>query len=291
MICFCDADYPPLLAKIHDPPPQLWVSGTLDPAATCVSIVGTRRCTRYGEAVARQLARELAARGAWIVSGLARGIDAAAHRGALEAGGKTIAVLGCGVDVVYPSEHRGLAQEVARSGAIVSEFPPAHPPGRHTFVRRNRIIAGLSAITVIVESHLDGGAMTTADFACEQGRTVGAVPGRVDQPTSEGCHQLLREGAALVTCADDLFAELGFAVFAAGAGVIGPVGMPRRAPSGEDEALVLAALRGGERLSLDQLIARSGLPTARAASTVMTLELKGAIAKQSDGSYEAEIGL
>lgn len=254
-------------------------------------MVGTRRCTRYGEEVARQLARELAARGAWIVSGLARGIDAAAHRGALEAGGKTIAVLGCGLEVIYPSEHRQLAEEIARSGAVVSEFSPRHPPGRYTFVRRNRIISGLSALTVVVESPLDGGAMTTADFACEQGRTVGAVPGRVDQSTSEGCHQLLREGAALVTCAEDLFAELGFAVVAAGAGVIGPASALRRPPSGEDEKLILEALRGGERLSLDRLIARSGLPTARAASAVMTLELKGSIAKQSDACYEAEVRL
>lgn len=287
MISLGDDHYPPLLAKIHDPPPQLWVNGSFDLAATCVAIVGTRASTRYGEEVARGLAKELAQRGAWIVSGMARGIDAAAHRGALEAGGRTIAVLGCGVDVVYPREHRELAEQIARSGAIVSEFPPGHPPEKFTFVQRNRVIAGLSVVTVVVESPLDGGAMITADFACEQGRTVAAVPGRVDQPNSAGCHQLIREGASLVTCADDLFAELGFAVVAAASGLPGPPAALRRSPTSGDEQFLLAALSNGDRLPLDALIVRSGLPTARANATVLMLELKGAITKRSDGLYEA----
>lgn len=287
MIALGDALYPPLLAKIHDPPARLWVKGELDPAATCVAIVGTRHSTRYGEEAARELARTLAARGAWVVSGLARGIDAAAHRGALEAGGKTIAVLGSGVDVIYPSEHRQLAADIARQGALVSEYPPNQAPGKYTFIQRNRIIAGLSVITVVAESPMNGGAMTTADFACEQGRTVGAVPGRIDQAGSAGCHQLIREGAALVTGAEDLFAELGFAMFAAGAGVIAPVGAPRPEPSGQDERLIVAALREGERLGLDELIARSRLPAARASATVLALELKGTIVKRPDGRYEA----
>ncbi|HEY3755146.1 MAG TPA: DNA-processing protein DprA [Opitutaceae bacterium] len=290
MICLHDDDYPKLLAKIPDPPARLWVRGKIDPAAPCIAIVGTRSSTRYGEQVARQLARDLAARGACIVSGLARGIDAAAHRGALEAGGQTIAVLGCGLDVVYPPEHGELAREVAAQGALVSEYPPDRSPGRYTFVQRNRIIAGLSAITVVVESPLDGGAMTTADFACEQGRTVGAVPGRIDQPSSAGCLQLLKEGAAIVTCADDLFAELGFATVAVDLNVgtvIAPIRSARGLASGEDERRVLAALAGGDHLSLDQIVERCGLLPARASAAVMMLELKGAISKRPDGCYEA----
>lgn len=205
-----DAAYPPLLREIHDPPIGLYCRGRYDSARTCVAIVGSRRTTQYGLATARRLGAELARRGICVVSGLARGIDTAAHEGALEAGGSTVAVLGTGIDLVYPPENRALTERIARDGALLSEFRLGRPADRQSFAMRNRIVAGMSAAIVVVESDVDGGSMITARFAAEQGRVVLAVPGRIDQPTSAGCHQLIRDGAVLLTSVDDVVDELGY---------------------------------------------------------------------------------
>lgn len=278
------AGYPALLAKMQDPPARLWVDGRIDPEAPCVAIVGTRRASRYGVEAAHGLAAALARRGVCVVSGMALGIDAAAHRGALSVGGRTVAVLGTGVDVVYPGVHRALAREIAASGALVSEFEPGSPPQKHTFIRRNRIIAGLSTITVVVESPMGGGAMITADFACEQGRGVGAVPGRIDQRTSEGCHQLIKEGASLITCADDLFGELGFLISPGRMRLARDTASP---PADAYEAAILTALAGGARRTLDELCAETALPAGRLAATLMALEVAGRVTKHPDATYES----
>jgi len=217
--------FPDLLSQISDPPHILWIDGN---AAACrgpsVAVVGARAASADGKALAWAIAGDLARAGVVVVSGLARGIDGAAHQGALDAGGLTVAVLGTGIDVVYPPEHGELASRVARSGALVSEFPPGTRPLVSHFPRRNRIISGLSRAIVVVEAAQKSGALITAREALEQGRDVMAVPGRVPGGRSQGCHALLRDGAKLVESAVDILQELGFEAGGAGAaGVLEPV--------------------------------------------------------------------
>jgi DNA processing protein len=282
---FDDPGFPAALRQIPDPPKLLWVQGSIAEPGPLIAIVGSRRTTRYGEETAYRLAGEIVRRGGWVVSGMARGIDTCAHRGALDAGGKTIAVLGTGIDIVYPRENRELAERVAANGALVSEFSPGQPPDKYTFVRRNRIVAGLCEVTVVVESDLDGGSMITADFACDQGRTVCAVPGRIDQPTSAGCHQLIREGATLVTSVDDILSELGFPLplLAASPLRMGKAGARVHSP---EEAVVAEALRGGEQLTLDGLAERTGMPLGKLAPALVLLELRGEVVRRADGKFE-----
>ena len=205
-----DDGYPRLLARIDDPPCVLFLRGKILPQdALAIAIVGTRHATPYGLAQAEQLAGSLARAGFTIISGLARGIDAAAHRGALKAGGRTLAVLGGGVLNIYPPEHKGLADEVASNGCVISESPPLSEPLSGSFPQRNRIISGLSLGTIIVEAPERSGALITARLAMEQNREVFAVPGRIDSRTSRGCHRLIRDGAKLVETADDVIEELG----------------------------------------------------------------------------------
>jgi DNA processing protein len=205
-----DKGYPRLLREIHDPPIGLYKKGPCEPGEACIAVVGSRRTTSYGLGVARRFGGELAKLGFCVVSGLARGIDTAAHEGALEAGGRTVAVLGTGIDRVYPPENGVLQRRIAEAGALLSELPCGRAPNRQTFPMRNRIVSGLCEATIVVESDVDGGAMITARLAAEQGRTVFAVPGRIDQPTSAGCHQLIREGAALLRGMDDILSELSY---------------------------------------------------------------------------------
>jgi DNA processing protein len=280
-----DPRFPTALRQIPDPPKLLWVQGSIAESGPLIAIVGSRRTTRYGEETAYRLAGEIVRRGGWVVSGMARGIDSCAHRGALDAGGKTIAVLGTGIDIVYPRENRELAERIAANGALVSEFSPGQRPDKYTFVRRNRIVAGLCEVTVIVESDLDGGAMITADFACDQGRTVCAVPGRIDQPTSAGCHQLIREGATLVTSVDDILSELGFPLPLLAASPLRMGKAAARAHSAE-EAAVAEALRGGDQLTLDGLAERTGMPLGKLAPAIVLLELRGEAVKRADGRFE-----
>ena len=204
--------FPALLAKIPNPPDLIWIQG--DPAVcdkTVVAIVGARAASTEGRAIATAIATDLARAGVVVVSGLARGIDAAAHEGAIEGGGATVAVLGTGVDVVYPAEHRELSARIAASGVLITEFPPGTPPRVNHFPRRNRIISGLSRAVVVIEAAEKSGSLITAREALDQGRDVMAVPGRVAGGHYRGCHALLRDGAKLVESAVDILQELGLA--------------------------------------------------------------------------------
>ena len=204
------AGFPRLLAEIHDPPIGLYRKGPFAALGPCVAVVGTRRATTYGMSVARRLGAELAQRGICVVSGLARGVDTAAHEGALSVSGRTIAVLATGIDIVFPPENLALYRKIAETGAILSEFPFGRPADKDSIPMRSRLISGMCEAVVVVESDRYGGAMTTARFAEEQGRLVFAVPGRIDQSTSSGTNLLIRDGAAMLTSVEDLLQEMQF---------------------------------------------------------------------------------
>ena len=204
-----DSTYPPNLKNIYDAPPVVYLRGEISDAdENAVAIVGSRKATPYGLKVAEKLAGELSALGITIVSGMARGIDSAAHKGAISAGGRTIAVLGCGVDIVYPCENRQLMNKIIFNGGVLSEYPPGEPPQKLNFPARNRIISGLSKGVIIVEAGQISGALITADFALEQGREVFAVPGNIDSYYSQGTNKLIKQGAKLVGCIDDILEEI-----------------------------------------------------------------------------------
>jgi DNA processing protein len=231
-----------------------------------VAMVGTRRATPYGQRVAREMAGALARAGACVVSGMALGIDAASHRAALAAGGTTIAVLGTGLDVTYPPAHRALQREIAAHGALVTELEPLWTGKRYTFPQRNRIIAALSAATIVVEAPARSGALITAEHALQLGRHVAAVPGPIDQPSSDGCNRLIRDGALLLASVEEALSLVGLTPVARA---------PRIDPDG-DEGRIWAALAAGP-LDMDSLAARSGMPAVRCMRAVTTLELTGAI--------------
>jgi DNA processing protein len=288
------AEYPPLLRELADAPLGLYRRGDYGFDAPCVAIVGSRRTTLYGQATAKKLGHELARLGFCVVSGLARGIDTFAHEGALEAGGRTAAVLGNGIDIVYPPENLGLYRRIEENGgAIITEFPFGRRADRQSFAMRNRIVAGMSRAVIVVESDVSGGSMITAKFAGEQGRLVFAVPGRIDQSSSAGCHQLIRDGATLLTSVDDVLSELNYLEGFGPAGVApvpeksAPASSPAAANLGADEAKVLACFAGGAILSPDALVGASGLPSHSLSATLMMLELKRLVAKRADGSFEA----
>jgi DNA processing protein len=270
-----DPRYPALLASIPSPP-SLDVRGTLEQAdALAIAIVGSRQATAYGLEVAETLAAELAARGVTIVSGLARGIDTAAHRGALEAGGRTLAVLGHGIAQVYPPENRALADAIAGRGALLSQFPPTIGPLPHHFPARNRTLAGLALGVVVVEAAERSGALITAGLAGDLGREVFAVPGRITSPASRGTNGLIRDGAMLVARWTDIVAELGepWRSMIDGAGA-GAASAARPAP-GSDEARMLELLSVDEAQHIERLIARAGVDAARAGTALIALELAG----------------
>jgi len=274
VLAACDPGFPGLLRAIPDPPPVLYVRGSLDEAAS-VAVVGSRRATPYGLAVAERLAFDLAQEGVTIVSGLARGIDSAAHKAALDGGGRTVAVLGCGANVTYPPEHRRLAEAVATRGALVSEFPPGTPPLPGHFPRRNRLISGLALGVVVVEGAGDSGALVTVDYALDQGREVFAVPGSIFSPRSAAPHGLLRQGACMVESAGDILTELGL-----GSSVRARPGEPCGAPvpteGAEGSARLLALLEGGP-LRLDELAEQASLSAAAAGALVTMLEMRGLV--------------
>jgi len=279
-----DAEYPVHLGGVANAPEWLWVCGELrSDDALAVAVVGARRATAYGLAVAEALGADLAARGVTVVSGLARGIDTAAHRGALRAGGRTIAVLGSGVDVIYPPENRGLAARIEMSGAVVSTFEPGTPALPYHFPLRNRIIAGLGLGVVVVEAAERSGALITAGLAGDLGREVMAVPGRVDSELSRGCHALLRDGAALVEGAGDVIAQLPErwrACAGEASPTPGPSGtedgvLPALAAGPVDDARSVIAAIGGEPSTMDDVIERSGLASGRVAALLLELELTG----------------
>jgi DNA processing protein len=267
-----DAVFPPLLRAIHDPPVGLFLRGTAAAellARPAVAIVGARACSPYGEQVARTLARELTAAGLVVVSGLARGIDGAAHRGALEADGPTVAVLGCGIDRDYPASHRDLARRVADSGLIVSEYAPGVEPAPWRFPARNRIVAGLAAAAVIVEARERSGALITTDLALDEGREVFAVPGEITSSLSKGTNALLRSGAAPLTDAADVLELFGLAASA-------------RPPTAPETAELLAHLPA----TADELVRLTRQDAGRLAAALAELELAGLVV-EGGGMYRA----
>jgi len=276
-----DADYPRALREIHDPPGVLFVRGGIKPHdALAVGIVGTRHGTQYGLRQAERLAGSLARAGLTIISGLARGIDAAAHRGALAAGGRTIAVLASGVVNIYPSEHAQLADEIIAQGALISEAPPHAEPLSGTFPQRNRLISGMSLGVIVVEAADRSGALITARHAMEQGRDVFAVPGNVDNRMSRGCHRLIRDGAKLVESADDVLEELGPLVEAATRDDGQEIHHPAELLLNEVEQQVLSAIEG-EATPIDQIVAQSGLPVPQVLATISVLEMRRLIRRLS----------
>ena len=275
-IAWGDPAYSTALATIADPPPVLWTRGR-DAAlnALSVAIVGSRAATPYALSVAAQLAGDLAARGVVVVSGLARGVDSAAHRGALAAGGITVAVLGSGADVIYPREHAALAAEIDVRGAVISELVPGTPPTPFFFPLRNRIISGLARAVVVVEANQKSGSLITARCALDQGRDVLAVPGNVLTGRNRGAHALLRDGAKIVESADDILEELGLSAQ-------NPAEVRRPAASGDP---VLACLMPGEPCDLDAIAERSGLGPTALLPRLFELELQGAIARVGGGRF------
>ncbi len=299
----CDeADFPPQLERIANPPAALFVAGDagllLRPQ---LAVVGARGASPAGLADARLFARALAATGLVITSGLADGIDGAAHRAALDADGATVAVMGTGPDRVYPTRHRELAARIARDGAVVSEFLPGTGARAGHFPRRNRIISGLSLGTLVVEASVRSGSLITARLAAEQGREVFALPGSIHHPLARGCHRLLRDGAQLVETVDDIIAALRPLALALGADLtrrLEPVspaaGAAPAAPSAAGRAdpdpdpgrrRLLAALGHGEPMAVDVLSARSGLPAHAVSSMLLMLELEGVVASQAGGRW------
>jgi DNA processing protein len=281
-IFWSDRAYPPLLASIVDPPFVLWTRGRLvafDDRA--VAIVGSRAASPYAIDVAERLAADLAGRGLTIVSGLARGVDSAAHRGAVSVGGLTVAVLGSGADIIYPAEHDDLARDIEAHGLVVSEFAPGTPPLPQFFPQRNRTISGLSRAVVIVEAGERSGSLITARFALEQGRDVLAVPGNVLSGRNRGGHALLRDGAKIVETADDILEELGMPQIER---PDSPDGI-QASHSWEAGDRLLACLPQGEACDLDGISERSGLPPARALSRLLELELLGRVRRVGGGRF------
>ena len=269
-----DARYSAALAAIHDPPTTIWIRGHAAALhGPMAAIVGSRAASPYAREVARRLAADLARRNITVVSGMARGVDSAAHRGALEAGGITVAVFGCGVDVIYPPEHARLAEEICERGALVSEFPPKTPPLPGHFPQRNRIISGLSLAVVVVEAAEKSGSLITARFALDQGRDVLAVPGNVLGGRNSGAHALLRDGARIVESADDILEEMN----------LGRPGSSAVQTASQDP--ILSHMTLAESYDLDELATRCGMNRIALLSRLLELELAGAVARIDGGRF------
>lgn len=283
-------DYPPLLKEIYDPPIGLYFLGDYRPQSKTIAIVGSRRSTLYGLKIAKELAMELARLDFCIVSGMARGADSAAHEGALSVDGKTIAVLGCGPNIIYPPENKDLYNRIKEFGAVVSEFPFGKQADKTTFPQRNRIVSGISEAIIVIETSNHGGSMITARMAGEQGRHVFAVPGRIDQISSQGCHQLIRDGANLYTCIDDILEELHYSSH-----IKKPVQQELTGlnliPSNlsEIESKVFSALRTKITANIDTLSDFIQESTQATSSALLLLELKKLTVRRTDGSYEIKI--
>ena len=273
-----DEEYPELLRQIYDPPVVLYIKGRLEARdKNAVAIVGSRMTTPYGQEVARKLSYQLGYVGVTVVSGGARGIDTAAHQGAMSAKGRTVAVLGTGINLVFPAENAELFERIAANGAVMTQFPFNRPADKQSFPIRNRIVAGMTLGTVVVEANLTSGALITANMAVEHGRQVFAVPGRIDSPRSKGCHDLLKKGAKLCESAEDILSEFEY-LFPA----------TNRPPSA-NETGVLPALElppneqkvydvlSNEEISIDDVIRHSGLPSSAVSVALLGLEMKRAI--------------
>ena len=276
-----DASFPPRLKEIYDVPPVLYVRASLHPEDEwAVAVVGTRRPTLYGREATERIVGDLVRSGVTIVSGLARGIDAVAHRAALDAGGRTIAVAACGLDIVYPADHVRLAQAIMEQGALVSDYPLGTRPRSEHFPRRNRIMSGLSLGTLVIEAGEHSGALITARLALEQNREVFAVPGSILSPSSRGTNRLIQDGAKLVTEARDVLEELNLTSIGE------QLEMRELIPADETESLLLRHL-SMEPLHIDELRRHSGLPIATVSSTLAVMELKGMVRQVGSMNYVA----
>ncbi|MEZ0395633.1 MAG: DNA-processing protein DprA [Anaerolineales bacterium] len=275
--------YPARLREIDQPPPVLYVRGELtDEDAWAVAIVGTRRVTAYGRQVTEELASFLAENGVTVISGLARGVDAIAHQAALRAGGRTVAVLGCGVDRVYPPEHAALAEKIIRAGALVSDYAPGTPPEASNFPPRNRIISGLALATVVVEAGETSGALITAQFAADQGREVFAVPGNILAPQSKGTNALIAQGARPLLSPGDLLEALNLSRVSEQRAV-------RKAVPGDEVEAALLNVLSLEPLHVDEIRQQTGLPIERVSASLVMMELKGLV-RQVGGNHYVAVG-
>jgi len=279
-----DEAYPELLRSIYDPPIVLYVKGQLTAKdKNAVALVGSRQTTHYGLEVSRKLAYQLAYVGVTVVSGGARGIDTAAHQGALAAKGRTVVVLGTGINIVFPSENVELFERVAANGAIITQFPFNRCADKQTFPIRNRIVAGMTLGTVVVEANLTSGALITANFATEYGRQVFAVPGRIDSPRSKGCHELIKKGAKLCESAEDILSEFEY-LFPATNRAPGPneTGILPALSLSDHEQKVIDCLKTHDESTIDEVIRKSGLPASTVSVALLGLEMKR-IVKQLPG--------
>jgi DNA processing protein len=272
-----DAGWPTPLSRLWDPPLLLYAEGERFPSERSVGIIGSRHCTTYGTSLARSFARDLAKAGWWIVSGLARGIDTAAHEGALDAEGRTAAVVGHGLDLTFPPEAVRLRSRMKTDGCVLSEFPLGRPADRQTFPQRNRIVAGLVRVMVVVETDVDGGSMITARFAGDLGKTLCAVPGRADSPSSRGCHALIRDGATLVASVDDILTELGES---RGSPALALVEAP------PEFARWLPHFGGGAAQDAESLAGLADCSVADAAVGLTLMEIRGVLVRRPDGRHE-----
>lgn len=278
LITLADANYPQALLQISDPPPILYAKGQLKWLNTpAIAVVGSRNASPQGEKNAVNFSQALANHGYTIVSGMALGIDGAAHRGALDATGATIAVVGTGLDIVYPARHRKLAHEIVEHGLIISEFGLGTPSKAHNFPRRNRIISGLSNGCLVVEANVQSGSLITARLAAEQGREVFAIPGSIHSPVAKGCHQLIKQGAKLVDDIQDIVDELG--------SLTGGVDTPATTSETADSSPLLG-LMGFDPVSVETLIERSGLTSEKLSAMLLMLELESKVASLPGGRYQ-----
>jgi len=290
-----EEDYPELLRQIYDPPVGLYLKGAV-PKNPCIGVVGTRQPSLYGQRLCHEIASALAEAGFCIVSGMARGIDSIAHKAALSVGGETIAFLGCGLDIIYPPENLNLYLEISEKGGVFSEFPLGRKADRRTFPMRNRLVSGISSATIVIESAASGGSLISAQFAAEQGRLVFALPGRVDQPESAGCHQLIRDGAILVRNVQDILDEMENS-FLCGMtfsrkSTENPLQNEREMKSPQienfipEEREVFSILEDGACLSLEEIFKRVSLEFSKLSSTLSMMEINGVLEKRSDGKFE-----
>ncbi len=273
-ICKEDDAYPAKLRSVLDAPYGIFYRGRLPSFGMCVSIVGARMCSEYGREMAKEIARELAARDVAVISGLARGIDAAGHRGALLGGGETFAALGCGVDVCYPNDHKQLYYEILKKGGVLSEYPPGTKPAPWNFPRRNRIISALSDVVLVIEAKKKSGALITADFAIDQGKDVYALPGRVTDSLSAGCNRLISQGAGVILSVEDLLEELSLLPLNASRRKENP--KSKKLPLEKDELMVYGCL-GLLPSGFEEILEKTGLSVQAASKILASLQQKGQV--------------
>lgn len=291
VIPIADEKYPRYLKNIYDPPIVLYMKGTLEQEETSIAVVGSRAATPYGLSMAERLGCDLAGFGITVVSGMARGIDTGAHRGALKAKGRTLAVLGCGLDRPYPPENKDLMESIAQSGAVLSEFIPGTPPIPMNFPIRNRIISGLTVGTVVIEANEKSGSLITADLALQQGREVFAVPGNITSAVSRGTNKLIKEGAKIVTSVADIFEELNFYKSTYNTNNTGIQGIScENILKGLDgDERILVKLMGNDCLHIDRLMNTSGFSVQRVNSLLVMLELKGVVEQLPGKMYKIKL--